>query len=130
MNPPAFPDFWKVLGLDIVSADDRELVVDSHVPDWIVTPFTTVHGGALAMIFDTVLAMAIARRLESPDDRVATHQLAVSYAAFTTERHLRCHARVASLTRTVGVAEGELVELGGKLVAKALGTFGVRRTGA
>jgi uncharacterized protein (TIGR00369 family) len=130
VSAPTFPDFWNVLGLEVVSTDAREIVVASRVPDWVVTPFATVHGGALAMIFDTVLAMAIVRQLERPEDRVATHQLSVSYASFTTERELRCHARVASLTRTVGVAEGELVERGGKLVAKALGTFGVRRTGA
>ena len=96
-------------------------------PDWTISPFGTVHGGALAMCFDTALAVAIARRLDGPEDRIATHQLSVSYAAFTTDRTLRCHARLVSLARTVAVAEGELRDQTGRLIAKALGTFGVLR---
>jgi serine/threonine-protein kinase len=40
---------------------------------------------------------------------------------------LRCHAKLASLTRTVAVAEGDVRDESDRLVAKALGTFGVRR---
>ena len=80
----------------------------------------------IATLFDTGLAVAIARRLD-PEDRVATHNLNVTYVAFTRERSLRCQARVVSLRRTVAVADGEVVAADGTLVAKALGTFGVRR---
>ena len=122
-----FPDFWRALGLAIVSAGDDEAVLEMTCPDWVMSPFGTVHGGALSMLFDTALAVAIARRVCGPEDRIATHQLSVSYASFTTERVLRCHARLVSLTRTVAVAEGEVRDGAGTLVAKALGTFGVRR---
>jgi acyl-coenzyme A thioesterase PaaI-like protein len=40
---------------------------------------------------------------------------------------LRCHARIVSLGRTVAVAEGEIRDATETVVAKALGTFGVRR---
>ena len=68
----------------------------------------------------------IARHLE-PADRIATHNLNVTYVAFTRDRVLRCHARVVSLRRTVATAEGEVIAGDGVLVAKALGTFGLRR---
>jgi acyl-CoA thioesterase len=123
-----YPEFWRTLGLAVVSLDPREAIVDMNVPDWAMSPFGAVHGGGLAMVFDTVLAVAVATRLESLDDRVATHQLSVSYATFTAERQLRCTARVVSLRRTVAIAEGELHDATGKLVAKALGTFGIRRS--
>ena len=122
-----FPDFWRALGLAIVSTGDDEAVLEMTCPDWVMSPFGTVHGGALSMLFDTALAVAIAGRLAGPEDRIATHQLSVSYAAFTTDRVLRCHARLVSLTRTVAVAAGEVRDGTGTLVAKALGTFGVRR---
>jgi acyl-coenzyme A thioesterase PaaI-like protein len=55
----------------------------------------------------------------------------VTYVAFTRDRVLRCRARVVSLRRTVAVAEGEVVAAAdGVLVAKALGTFGLRRRSA
>ena len=123
--PPA--DFWQALGLRIVEAGEDEATVEMTAPDWMMSPFGAVHGGAIAMFFDTALPVAIARRLSGPEDRIATHQLSVSFASFTTERRLTCRSRVVSLTRTVAVAEGEVRDSSGKLVAKALGTFGVRR---
>jgi len=120
-------DFWTALGLAVAESEDGGAVADLTVPDWLMSPFGTVHGGALAMVFDTVLAVAIVRRLDGPEDRVATHQLTVSYATFTGARRLRCHARVVRLARTVAIAEGEITDPEGTLVAKALGTFGVRR---
>ena len=122
-----YPDFWQALGLTIVSSGDDEAVLEMQCPDWLMSPFGAVHGGAISMLCDTALAVAVARRVSPPEDRIATHQLTVSYAAFTTERTLRCHARLSSLTRTVAVAEGEVRDASGRLVAKALGTFGVRR---
>jgi uncharacterized protein (TIGR00369 family) len=121
------PDFWRALGLAIVASNDGETEVIMEAPDWAMSPFGAVHGGAIAMFFDTALAVAIAGRLEWPDDRIATHQLAVSYATFTKDRRLRCRARVVSLARTVAVAEGEVLDAAGTVVAKALGTFGIRR---
>lgn len=120
------PGFWKLLGFTIERGDETEAVLRMDVPEALMSPFGTVHGGAIATLFDTGLAVSIARRLE-PEDRIATHNLNVTYVAFTRDRVLRCRARVVSLRRTVAVAEGEVVAADGTLVAKALGTFGVRR---
>ena len=118
--------FWGYLGMSIESADSREVVLRMDVPDALTTPFGTVHGGIVAALFDTALAVAIARHVEQPD-RIATHALQVTYVAFTTSRVLRCRARVVSAKRSVATAEGEVTADDGTLVAKALGTFGLRR---
>ncbi|HWP66070.1 MAG TPA: PaaI family thioesterase [Candidatus Limnocylindria bacterium] len=120
--------FWDYLGFRIESADAGEVVLRMDVPEALITPFDTVHGGSLATLLDTGLAVAVARRLDEPD-RIATHALQVTYVAFTQARLLRCRARVVSLRRSIAVAEGEVVADDGTLVAKALGTFGVRRSG-
>lgn len=123
MRPPGF---WEVLGFAIERADEHEAVLRMDVPEALLSPFGTVHGGVLATLFDTGLAVAVARRLE-PTDRIATHNLNVAYATFTRERVLWCRSRVVSLRRTVAIAEGEVTAAGDTLIAKALGTFGVRR---
>lgn len=120
------PDFWQVFGFAIERADGDEAVLRMDVPETLLSPWGQVHGGVIATLFDTGLAMAVARRL-GPDDRVATHGLQVAYVSFTSERVLRCRARVVSLRRTVAVAEGEVADATGTLVAKAMATFGVRR---
>lgn len=123
------PGFWEILGFAIEQADETQAVLRMDVPEALLSPFGTVHGGIIATLFDTGLAVAIARRLE-PEDRIATHNLNVTYVAFTRDRILRCRSRVVSLRRTVGVAEGEVTSSDGTLVAKALGTFGIRRVHA
>jgi uncharacterized protein (TIGR00369 family) len=121
-----FPDFWRALQLSIEESDGQGVVVCMDVPDALMSPFGAVHGGAIAALVDTALAVAIARRL-APEDRIATHNLNVSYVAFATEQRLRCRARVVSLRRSIAVAEGEVMTAAEVLVAKAVGTFGVRR---
>ena len=123
------PDFMAVLGLAVAHADEREAVMRMDVPDSLMSPFGEVHGGVIAALFDTGLALAVVRRL-AQGDRIATHNLNVSYVRFSRERRLLCHARVVSLRRSVAVAEGEVVTDGGTLVAKALATFGIRRHAA
>lgn len=123
MNPPGF---FAALGLSIERADEDEAVVAMDVPETMMSPFGAVTGGAVAALFDTALAIAISRRLD-PTDRIATHNLNVTYVAFSRQRRLVCRARVVSLRRSVAVAEGDVAQADGTLVAKALGTFGVRR---
>ncbi len=123
------PDFWRVLGISIEQADTDEAVLRMDVPESLMSPFGTVHGGILAALFDTGLAVAIARHLEGPD-RIATHNLNVTYVAFTRERRLHCRSRIVSVRTAVATAEGEVVDAAGTLVAKAIGTFGLRRAAA
>jgi uncharacterized protein (TIGR00369 family) len=121
--------FWEHLGISIEAGDAEEAVLRMDVPDALMSPFGTVHGGVIAALFDTGLAVAVARRLAAPD-RIATHALQVTYVAFTPARVLRCRARVVSVRRSVAVAEGEVAANDGTLVAKALATFGLRRASA
>jgi uncharacterized protein (TIGR00369 family) len=115
-----------LLGLTIERADEAGAQLRMDVPQGWMSPFGAVHGGAIAALFDTGLAIAIARRLDAAD-RIATHNLNVTYVAFSRERVLFCRSRVLSLRRAVATAEGEVVTGDGTLVAKAVGTFGIRR---
>jgi acyl-CoA thioesterase len=124
--PPAPPGFWALLGCVVEAADDDGVTLRIDVPDAFLSPFGTVHGGLVATLFDTALAVAVHRRLGA-GGRVATHHLNVSFIALTRVRRLRCRARVIKLGRTVANLEGEVTDDEGTLVAKALATFGVRR---
>jgi len=86
------PGFWELLGFAIEHADESGAVLRMDVPEALLSPFGTVHGGVIATLFDTGLAVAIARRLD-PEDRIATHNLNVTYVAFTRDRVLRCRAQ-------------------------------------
>jgi acyl-CoA thioesterase len=120
------PRFMEVLGLSIERADAEEVVVRMDVPDALMSPFGAVHGGFIAALLDTSFGVALHRRVDAAD-RIATHNLNVTYVAFSREQVLHCCARVVSLRKAVAIVEGEVTTGDGTLVAKALGTFGVRR---
>jgi uncharacterized protein (TIGR00369 family) len=115
-----------MFGYEIERADGEEIVLRMRVPDALMSPFGSVHGGVIAMLFDTGLAIAVSRRL-APTDRIATHNLNVSFVSFTSDQALRCRARVVSLRSAVAIVEGEVVDSVDAIIAKAMGTFGVRR---
>jgi len=123
------PAFMQALGIAVERGDADEAVVRMDVPDALMSPFGQVLGGMVVALCDTALGVAVARRLE-PADRIATHNLNVTYVAFSRERRLVCRARVVSLRRAVAVAEGAVTAGDGALLAKVIGTFGVRRHAA
>ena len=125
-GPGDTPSFMDVLGFHLELADEREAVLRMDVPRALMSPFGQVLGGMIAALFDTGLAVAIARHLGA-GERIATHNLNVTYVAFTREPRLFCRARALSVRRSVAVAEGEVTSPAGELIAKAVGTFGVRR---
>ena len=45
--PPAPPGFWQLLGFHIERADEQGAVLAMEVPDAMMSPFGTVHGGVL-----------------------------------------------------------------------------------
>ena len=120
------PGLWGVFGITIERADETGVVLRMDVPDSLMSPFGQVFGGAVAALFDTGLAVAIARQVGA-DDRIATLNLNVGYTNFTNSRVLHCATRVLSLRRTVAIVEGEITDDSGTMVAKAVGTFAVRR---
>ena len=120
------PSFMEVLGLSIERADAEEVVVRMDVPDALMSPFGAVHGGFIAALLDTSFGIALHCRVDAAD-RIATHNLNVTYVAFSREQVLQCRARVVSLRTAVAIVEGDVTTRDGTLVAKALGTFGVRR---
>jgi len=90
----ALPGFMELLGLTIERADAEEALVRMDVPAALMSPFGAVHGGFIAALLDTSLGIALQRRL-GPADRIATHNLNVTYVAFSREQLLFCRTRRA-----------------------------------
>src|SRR5262249_56179016 len=60
ISPPTSPPgFWELLGFRIEQADEHGAVLTMEVPDAMMSPFGAVHGGGIATLFDTRLALPI-----------------------------------------------------------------------
>lgn len=85
-----------------------------------------VHGGVLAALADTALAMAIFTRLPSPA-LISTVEMKINYLSSHQRGRLRAEARVLRLGKRLAVGEVEIRNRSRELVAKSLMTYSIRR---
>lgn len=88
-----------------------------------------IHGGVLAALADTALAMALLTRL-SLHDAISTVEMKINYLSPHRRGRLRAEARVLRLGKRLAVGEVEIRNSSRELVAKSLLTYSIRRHAA
>jgi len=81
-----------------------------------------VHGGAIASLIDTATAFAIIPLL-TPEEKVTTVDLTISYLRPLTKGRVTATARVVRAGRRLFVVSAEVKGADGKLAATALSTY-------
>ncbi len=81
-----------------------------------------MHGGAIATLVDTAVAMAIVGASE-PGDRFTTIEMKINYLSPITEGRVVADAKLIRDGRRIVVAECDVFEPHGKLAAKGLVTY-------
>ena len=81
----------------------------------------TLHGGILCDIADAAMGMAFASTL-APDESFTTIELKINFFRPVWEAQLRAEGKVVRRGATIGYAECEITDEGGRLVAKAAST--------
>jgi uncharacterized protein (TIGR00369 family) len=84
-------------------------------------PMGTLHGGILCDIADAAMGMAFATTL-APDESFTTVELKINFFRPVWEARLRAEGKVVRRGSTVGYIECEIIDEGGRLVAKAAST--------
>ena len=84
-----------------------------------------IHGGVLAALADTALAMALYTRVH-PRALLSTVEMKINYLAPHQQGRLRARARVLRLGRRWAVGEVEIRNAARVLVAKSLLTYSIR----
>ena len=86
-----------------------------------------VHGGVLFTLLDSVLGRAILSEL--PEGRgCATVEIKINYFRPIQSGRVVARGWKRELTRSLGYAEGEVVNEAGKVLARASGTFFLTKT--
>ena len=85
----------------------------------------TVHGGAISTLADVSMGYALIEHLRE-DERMVTVEMKINYVAAVSSGVLSAEAELIDRSRNLAVLESR-VECGGKLVAKAMGTFYISR---
>ncbi|MGH9779600.1 MAG: PaaI family thioesterase [Candidatus Acidiferrales bacterium] len=86
-----------------------------------------VHGGVLAALADTAMAMAV-WTLVPASTRIATVEMKINYLVPHQRGRLRAEARVLRLGKRLAVGEAEIRDRRRELIAKSLMTYSLRLT--
>jgi len=123
---PRTPPVAVLIGMRIVSFGGGEAVLEMKADRRHHNPMGTVHGGVLCDIADAAMGYAFASTLESGES-FTTLELKISFVRPVFDDTLTARAKVAHRGKTVGLVECDVVNGGGKLVARASSTCSVLR---
>ena len=114
--------FAKLLGIEVDSVEAGHAVLSMKVRDDLKQNHGVAHGGSVAALIDSAMAIAIMPML-SENERTTTLDLTIHYLRPLTEGTARASARVVRAGKRVITVSAELFNEQGKLAATALSTY-------
>ena len=117
--------FAELLGLRFVPADPGLARQELELRPELLNSFQDAHGGVVTTLADVALAVAAITR-DGAARGAITVNLSVSFVGPGRGR-LVAEARCLRSGRELAFSEGEVRDAAGELVAKAVGTFKLRR---
>jgi uncharacterized protein (TIGR00369 family) len=117
--------FADLLGITVAHHEPGKARLELPLRPELANSWGVAHGGVVMTLADVALGVAAITRVEGGRG-AATIELKVSFIRPGTGR-LLAEGRCLEAGRSLAFCEGEVTDTEGKLVAKALGTFRVRR---
>lgn len=111
----------RLIGFNLVAIEPGHTVVELDAGERHANPMGTLHGGVLCDIADAAMGMAYASTLEDGES-FTTLELKINFLKPVWNAKLRAEGRVVKRGRTVGLAECNVTDEGGQLVAFATST--------
>lgn len=117
--PP--PPIATLIGFWITSVEPGRAVLELEAAERHANPMGTVHGGVLCDIADAAMGIAYASTL-GEGETFTTLELKINFLKPVRTARLQAVGRVIKGGRTVGLAECDVTDEGGGLVARATST--------
>ena len=118
----AYNHFPRLLGIEIDSIEPGCARLSVEVTEQLRQLAGVMHGGAIATLIDTAVAMAIVGASE-PHARFTTVELKVNYLRPLKAGRVVAEARLLQDGRRIVVADCDVFDAQGKLAAKGLLTY-------
>lgn len=120
-NEPQPIPFYKLLGMEIVRASEGKSRLRLPFKKELTIPRGVMHGGAIASIADSSVAIALFTLID-PEKDVATINLEVNYLA-PAEGEIMADAEIIHKGSKIAVGEVEVKDEENNTVAKATATY-------
>ena len=114
--------FAKLLGIEVDSVEPGHAVLSMKLRDDLMRNNDIAHGGAIATLIDSAMAIAIMAQL-AENERTVTVDLTIHYLRPISEGTARASARVIRAGKRVITVSAELFDDAGKLSATAISTY-------
>ena len=115
------PPVAELIGLEVERVEGGETVMTLLAEERHSNPMGTLHGGILCDLADAAMGMAYFSTLD-PGESFTTLELKINFLRPFWTGRLVARGRVVSRGRTVGMAECEVEDDQGRLIAKATST--------
>ena len=124
-KPLKIAPFGKHLGIEILEVGEGVARLKMPYRHELTNPAGNLHGGAIATVADSAMAVAIGSILGTPA-RHFTVKLEMRYKAAVTDGEIIAEATVTRRKQRLFLGEAVVTNGDGKIIAMATGTFMVR----
>lgn len=114
--------FLNHVGFHIVQFEEGKVILEIPVETHLLNVNNTVHGGVYATMIDNILGMTLRSIVKAP---VSTMNLNMHFLDSCSEGKLVATAKVIKQGYKLLIAEAEITDGHGNLLAKGTGTFKV-----
>jgi uncharacterized protein (TIGR00369 family) len=114
--------FARLLGIEVDSVEPGHAVLSMKLRHEHMRNNAIAHGGVIATLIDSAMAIAIMALLEE-NERTVTVDLTIHYLRPVPEGSAKASARVVRAGRRVVTVSAELFDGEGKLAATAISTY-------
>ena len=118
--------YYQLLGMEVMEIKEGESKIQMPFKQGLTHPYRIVHGGAIASLADSSVAMALISLVE-PRDRITTIEFKINFLAPVSKGDLEAHAKIIYKGSKTAVGDVEVKNEEGKLIAKVMATYSIRR---
>lgn len=116
--------FYQLLGMKILEIQDGKCRIEMPFRKKLTHPYRIVHGGAIASLADSAVAMALIS-LVKPTDRITTIEFKINFFTPVSQGKLMAKAKIIHKGSKTAVGDVEVLNEKGKLVAKVIATYNI-----
>lgn len=115
-------NYWKHIGMTTVVDVDGKTRVLLKVTEKLKQFYGNLHGGVIASLLDSAIAVAVNQQLE-PGEGASTVEIKINYLRSINDGTLWGEGKVIQKGRKIVVAQGEIKDDAGQILAIGTATF-------
>ena len=119
--------FYQLLGMKILEIQDGTCRIEMPFRKKLTHPYGIIHGGAIASLADSAVAMALISLVKSID-RITTIEFKINFFTPINQGKLMAQAKVIHKGSKTAVGEVDVFNEKSKLVAKVIATYNIQST--